>query len=77
MLGIGFFLSKMDISFQVGVVRSELFVRGDLLFGALALAQNSLSGFLVIPEIGISAAGFEGLQAFAVAWRVKDNSARA
>jgi hypothetical protein len=48
----------VDVRFEVTAHRGELFVRGNLFFGALALAQNSLSGFLVTPEIGVGDAGF-------------------
>jgi hypothetical protein len=48
-----------------------------LFFGALAVAQNGLRFFLVAPEIGLSDAGFERFQTFAVLRRVKDNSGRA
>jgi hypothetical protein len=47
-----------------------------LFFSALAVAQNGLRFFLVVPEMGLSNAGFEGFQAFAVLRRVKDNSGR-
>jgi len=48
-----------------------------LFFSALAITQNGLRLFLVVPEIGLSDAGFEGFQTFAVLRRVKDNSGRA
>jgi hypothetical protein len=48
-----------------------------LFFGALAVAQDSLRFFLIVPEIGLSDAGFEGFQTIAVLRRVKDNSGRA
>jgi hypothetical protein len=47
-----------------------------LFFGALAIAQNGLRFFLIVPEVGLGDAGFEGLQTFAVLGRVKDNSGR-
>ena len=77
LFGVGFFLSKMNVSFDITGNRSQFFVGGNLLFGAFAFAQNTLRGFLVVPESGIGDAGFEGLQALAILWRVKDNSARA
>jgi hypothetical protein len=64
----------VDVSFEVAADGSELFVGGNLLFGALAFAQNALRGFLIAPEIGVGDAGFECLQTFAVAFGVKDNS---
>jgi hypothetical protein len=48
-----------------------------LFFGALAIAENGLRFFLVVPEIWLSDAGFEGFQTFAELRRVKDNSGRA
>jgi hypothetical protein len=45
-----------------------------LIFGALAVAQNRLRGVLIVPEIGLSNAGFQRLQALAMRRRVKDNS---
>jgi hypothetical protein len=77
LLGIGFFLREMDIGLYVAGDRGEFFVRGDLLFGALPLAQNALCGFLIVPEVGISDPRFEGFQALALLRRVKDSSARA
>jgi hypothetical protein len=64
----------MNIGVEVAGKRSELVVGGDLFFRALAIAQDGLRGFLIVPEIGLSDAGFEGLQTFAM-WRgVKDSS---
>jgi len=48
-----------------------------LFFGALAVAKYSLRFFLVVPEVGLSDAGFEGFQAIAVLRGVKDSSGRA
>jgi hypothetical protein len=66
----------MDIRFNVAGERGEFFVRGNLLFGALAVAENTLCGFLIVPEIGIGYARFECFQALAVLRGVKDNSER-
>jgi hypothetical protein len=64
----------MNVGVQVAGKRSELVIGGDLIFGTLAIAQDGLRGFLIVPEIGLSNAGFEGFQAFAM-WRsVKDSS---
>jgi hypothetical protein len=67
----------MDIRFDVAVERSKFFVSGNLFFGALAIAEDALRGFLIAPEIGIGDAGLEGFQPLAILWRVKDSSARA
>jgi hypothetical protein len=48
-----------------------------LFFGALAIAEDGLRFFLVVPEIRLSDAGFERFQTFAVLRGVKDNSGRA
>ena len=74
---VGFFLREMDIGLDVARGGCELFVCGNLLFGALAVAQNALCRFLIAPEIRISDARFQRLQALAVLRRVKDSSARA
>jgi hypothetical protein len=75
--GVRFFLRKVDVSVEVPGERSKLFVSRDLVFGAFAVAQDGLRGFLIAPEIGRGNARFEGLQAFAMGRGVKDNSARA
>jgi hypothetical protein len=74
---VGFFLCKVDVRFQVSTDCREPFVGSNLIFGALAVAENGLRGFLIAPEIGVGDAGFERFQAFAVAFGVKDNSGRA
>jgi len=48
-----------------------------LIFRALAVAQDGLRGFLIVPEIGRGDARFERLQALTVRRGVKDNSERA
>jgi hypothetical protein len=67
----------MNIGFEIAGERSKFFVSGNLIFGALAIAQDALRRFLIAPEIGISCASLEGFQAFAILWGVKDSSARA
>jgi hypothetical protein len=67
----------VDVGVEIAGKRSELFVGGDLIFRAFAIAQDGLRGFLIVPEIGRGDARFEGLQAFAVGRGVKDNSERA
>ena len=67
----------MNIRFDIAVERSKFFVGGNLFFGALAIAQDALRRFLIVPEIGIGYASLEGFQALAILWRVKDSSARA
>jgi len=77
LLGVGLFLDEIDIRFDVAGDGGELFVRRNLLFSALAIAENALRGFLIAPKIGIGGAGFEGSQALAILGCVKDSSARA
>lgn len=76
LLDVGFFLSEMDVRFNIVRDGGELRVRDNLLFGALALAENVLSRFLIAPEIGVGDARFESFQALAMLRRVKDSSAR-
>jgi hypothetical protein len=74
LLGIGFFMGQVDVRVEVAGKRRELFVCGNLFFGAFAIAQDRLRGFLIAPELGRCDAGFEGFQALAM-WRgVKDSS---
>jgi len=76
LLDVGFLLGEIDVGLDVAGGRGELFVSGNLFLGALAIAKNSLGGFLIAPEIGVGSAGFEGFQALAVLRGVKDSSAR-
>jgi hypothetical protein len=77
LLGVGLFLREIDVRLDVAVERCELFVGGNLLFGAFPLAENTLRRFLIVPESGIGDARFEGFQALAILRCVKDSSARA
>ena len=61
LLGVGFFLREIDVGFDVFGNGGEFFVGADLVFGAFAVAQNGLCGFLVVPEIGVGDACFERL----------------
>src|SRR5579884_3534125 len=74
---LGLFLRQRDIGLNVACQRTQLFVRGNLVLGAFPLAQHSLRGFLVIPEIWFGDAGFERFQALAVLRGVKNSSAQA
>jgi hypothetical protein len=67
----------MDVGLDIAGDRSEFRVGGNLFFGAFPFAQNALSALLVVPDIGVSHACFEGFQALAILRRVKDSSARA
>jgi len=77
LLDVGFFLGKMDVRLNVAGEGGEFRVRGNLFFGALALAEYALRGFLIVPKIGFGDARFESFQALAVLRCVKDSSARA
>jgi hypothetical protein len=59
LLGVGFLLCEMNVGIEIAGKRSELFVGGNLIFGALAIAQEGLRGFLIVPEIGRGDARFE------------------
>lgn len=76
MLDVGLFVGEMDVRLNVTGDGGELFVGGDLLFSALALAENGLCGFLIVPEIGVGDARFKNFQALAVLRCVKDSSER-
>jgi hypothetical protein len=73
---VGFFLCEMDIGFDITGNGGEFFIGGNLVFGALAVAENALGGFLIVPEMGVGCADFESFQTLAVLRRVKDNSGR-
>ena len=74
LFSVGFFMRQVDVRVEVAGKRGQLFVGGNLLFRAFAIAQDGLRGFLIAPELGRRDAGFEGFQAFAM-WRgVKDSS---
>jgi len=77
LFGVGLFAGESDVSLDVPRDRSKLFFGGNLFFGALAVTQNRLRLFLVVPEVGLGDAGFEGFQAFAVLRSVKESSGRA
>jgi hypothetical protein len=77
LVDVGFLLGEIDVGFDVTGAGGQFLVGGNLFFGALAIAENTLSRFLIAPEIGVGGAGFEGFQALAVLGSVKDSSARA
>lgn len=74
LFGVGLFLRQVDVSLNVAGDRGKSCIRGNLLFGALSVAKNGLRRFLIVPEIRLGDARFEGFQSFAVLRRVKDNS---
>jgi hypothetical protein len=59
LLCVGFFLSEIDVSLDVAGKSGKLFVGANLFFGALAVAEDGLSGFLIAPEIWVGGFGFE------------------
>lgn len=67
----------MNIGFEIAAEGSKFLVGGNLIFSALAIAEDALRRFLIVPEIGIGCASLEGFQALAILWRVKDSSGRA
>jgi len=74
LLGVGFFARQRNIRFDVAGNRGELGFGGNLVFGAFAVAQDSLRRGLIVPEIGLGNAGFQRFQSFAVLRSVKENS---
>jgi hypothetical protein len=64
----------MDISVQVTGKGGEFIVSADLIFGALAIAQDGLGGFLIVPKVRLGDTCFQGFQAFAMGSGVKDSS---
>jgi hypothetical protein len=73
--GIGFFVSERDVRLDVAREQIELGVGGELVLGALAVAQDGLRGFLIVPEIGLCDFSFQRFQQFLVVGNVKDSSA--
>jgi hypothetical protein len=67
----------MNIRLDIAREGSKFFVGGNLFFGTLAIAEDALRRFLIVPEIGIGYASLESFQALAILWDVKDSSARA
>jgi hypothetical protein len=76
LFGVGFAFGELDVRFDVAGERFQLLIRGELIFDALAVAQDALRFFLIAPEIGVGGARFEGLQPRAVLGSVKESSAR-
>jgi len=74
--GVGFALGELDVCLDVAGERFEFLIRGELVFDALAVAEDALCLFLIAPEIGVGGALFEGFQARAVLRGVKESSAR-
>jgi hypothetical protein len=54
-------MRQVDVRVEVAGKRGQLFVGGNLFFGAFAIAQDGLRGVLIVPELGRCDAGFEGL----------------
>jgi hypothetical protein len=77
LFGVGFALGELNIGFDIIPERGQPFIGGNLGLDALALAKDGLRFFGIAPKIGIGGALFEGLQASAVLFTVKDNSAPA
>jgi hypothetical protein len=73
---VGLFPDEMDVGLDVAGNGRQPLVSGNLFLGALALAENALCSFLIAPEIRIGDARFQGFQALAVLWGVKDSSER-
>jgi hypothetical protein len=76
LLGVALSACQFDVRFDVAGERLQFLVGGELIFDALAVAENALRFFLIAPEIGVGGACFEGFQACAVLGSVKESSAR-
>jgi hypothetical protein len=76
LIGVGFAFGKVNVRFDVAGECFQFFVGGELIFDALAVAEDTLRFFLIAPKIGIGGASFEGFQARAVLGSVKESSAR-
>jgi hypothetical protein len=76
LFGVGFALGEIDVGFDVACESFQFLVRGQLIFDALAVAEDALCFFLIAPEVGVGGALFEGFQARAVLGSVKESSAR-
>jgi len=74
LLGVGFFLGQIDVGIEIAGKRGQLFVGGNLILGALAIAQDGLRSLLIVPEVGLRDARFQRFQAFAMGSGVKDSS---
>jgi hypothetical protein len=67
----------MQIGFEIAFDGREFFRGAHAFFDLLALGESFLGLLLVLPEIGGGYAGFELIEKFLLAGKVKDNSARA
>jgi hypothetical protein len=70
------FSPEFQQSIEVGNATSDGLVLVQLFFEALALLQNLLRLFLVIPEVGSGYLGFDTVELSLFAGRVKDSSAQ-
>jgi hypothetical protein len=59
LLGVGFFFCEANVGLDVAGDGSQLIVGGNLFFRAFAVAKNRLRFFLLVPEVGLSDAGFK------------------
>jgi hypothetical protein len=76
LFGVGFAFGELDVRLDVAGERFQLLIGGELILDAFAVAKNALGFFLIVPEIGVGSARFEGFQARAVLGSVKENSER-
>jgi hypothetical protein len=76
LLRVGLFGGERNVGVDVAGDGGEARVGVDLIFGAFAVAQDGLCGFLIVPEIGLGNFGFERGQFLAVLRGVKENSGR-
>jgi hypothetical protein len=67
--------AELEIRIEIGKLLGELLVRLDLFFQTLALGENLLGSFRVLPEIRLGYLLLEGLELAAAGRSVKENSA--
>jgi threonine/homoserine/homoserine lactone efflux protein len=74
---VGFFAREIEVRLDVAGFGVESFFRVHAVFHLLALLQESLRLFLVLPEVGIAYFFFQSGELFSSGAGVKESSARA
>jgi hypothetical protein len=76
LLRVAFAARQFDVCLDVAGERLQFLIGGELIFNALAVAENALRFLLIAPEIGVGGALFESFQARAILGSVKESSER-
>ena len=74
---VALFLRQADVCFDVARFAVEGFFRGDAVFDLLALLQDGLRFFLILPEIRVAYFLFKCGELLASGVSVKESSAQA